>query len=80
MLILVFILAFATIVGLIWTGTQVFQEQEDPVGDRLAELQNEFHGFDAAWRYAAAQGRRGLSQSFCLRHRVNPRRGRLDSR
>jgi tight adherence protein C len=40
MLILVFILAFATIVGLIWTGTQIFQEQEDPVGDRLSELQN----------------------------------------
>src|ERR1035438_7355042 len=40
MLILVFILAFATIVGLVWTGTQVFQEQEDPVGDRLTELQN----------------------------------------
>src|SRR5579871_5960269 len=40
MLILVFILAFATIVGLVWTGAQVFQEQEDPVGDRLMELQN----------------------------------------
>src|SRR5579871_3378483 len=40
MLILVFILAFATIVALFWTGTQIFQDQEDPVADRLAELQN----------------------------------------
>lgn len=39
MLILIFILAFGTIVGLVWTGSQVFQEQEDPVGDRLTELQ-----------------------------------------
>jgi tight adherence protein C len=40
MLILVFIAAFATIVGLVWTGSQVFRDQEDPVGDRLSELQN----------------------------------------
>jgi tight adherence protein C len=40
MLILVFIVAFATIVGLVWTTTMLFQEQEDAVGDRLAELQN----------------------------------------
>jgi tight adherence protein C len=40
MLILVFIAAFAIIVGLGWTGSQVFRDQEDPVGDRLAELQN----------------------------------------
>jgi tight adherence protein C len=39
MLILVFIVTFATIVGLVWAGAQVFQEQDDPVGDRLAELQ-----------------------------------------
>ena len=32
-------LAFATIVVLIWTGIQIFQEQDDPVADRLAELQ-----------------------------------------
>jgi tight adherence protein C len=39
MLILVFIVAFATIVGLGWSGAQVFQEQDDPVADRLTELQ-----------------------------------------
>jgi tight adherence protein C len=40
MLILVFILAFATVVALGWSGAQVFEEQDDPVGDRLSELQN----------------------------------------
>src|SRR5580704_12771158 len=40
MLILVFIVSFATIVALGWSGAQVFQEQDDPVGDRLSELQN----------------------------------------
>lgn len=34
------LLAFATIVGLVWTGMQIFQEQDDPVADRLTELQN----------------------------------------
>ena len=24
-----------TIIGLVWTGMQIFQEQDDPVGDRL---------------------------------------------
>ncbi len=38
-LIVIFILASATIIVLVWTGSQVFQEQEDPVGDRLTELQ-----------------------------------------
>lgn len=34
------LLAFVTIFGIVWTTTMIFQEQEDPVGDRLAELQN----------------------------------------
>jgi tight adherence protein C len=38
--ILFFVLAFATIVTLVWTGTQLFQPQEDPLADRLNELQN----------------------------------------
>ncbi len=38
-LILVFVLASATIIVLVWTGAQVFQEQDDPVSDRLTELQ-----------------------------------------
>jgi tight adherence protein C len=40
MLILVFIVAFATVVALGWSGAQVFQEQDDPVADRLSELQS----------------------------------------
>ena len=40
MLILVFVLAFATIVAIGWSGAQVFQEQDDPVADRLSELQS----------------------------------------
>jgi len=39
MLILVFILTFAIVIALGWSGAQVFQEQDDPVGDRLSELQ-----------------------------------------
>lgn len=40
MLILVFIVSFITVAGLIWTAAQLFQEPDDPVADRLAELQN----------------------------------------
>jgi tight adherence protein C len=39
LLLFVGLLAFATIVILVWTGTQLFAEQEDPVSDRLNELQ-----------------------------------------
>ncbi|MDQ6665396.1 MAG: type II secretion system F family protein [Acidobacteriota bacterium] len=34
-----FLFAFATIATLIWTGFQVFENKEDPLGDRLEELQ-----------------------------------------
>src|SRR5258708_14946764 len=37
--ILFFILAFATLVTMFWAGLQLFQEQEDPLSDRLTELQ-----------------------------------------
>src|SRR5947209_2755807 len=40
MLILVFVLTFATIIAIGWSGALVFRDQEDPVGDRLSELQN----------------------------------------
>jgi tight adherence protein C len=40
MLILVFVLTFATIIAIGWSGALVFRDQDDPVGDRLAELQN----------------------------------------
>lgn len=37
--ILFFVLSFATIVALVWSGTQLFAANEDPLGDRLVELQ-----------------------------------------
>src|SRR4051794_24709421 len=38
--ILYFLLAFATIVGMVWSGMQLFRPQEDPLADRLDELVN----------------------------------------
>ncbi|HZL56108.1 MAG TPA: hypothetical protein VFC21_03460, partial [Bryobacteraceae bacterium] len=35
-----FVLAFATIVTLVWAGAQLLQTQEDPLSDRLADLRN----------------------------------------
>ena len=40
MAVLFFVVAFATIVALVWAGTQLFRSEEDPLGDRMAELQN----------------------------------------
>jgi tight adherence protein C len=37
---LFFLLAFATIVTLIWTGAQLFRTAQDPLADRLSELRN----------------------------------------
>ena len=37
---LFFLLAFATFSALLWTGFQLFRDQEDPLGDRLEELQS----------------------------------------
>lgn len=34
-----FVLAFGTMALLFWSGVQLFQNQEDPLGDRLEELQ-----------------------------------------
>ncbi|MBL0159592.1 MAG: hypothetical protein IPP47_21150 [Bryobacterales bacterium] len=36
---LFFILAFATVVALLWAGFQLFTAQEDPLADRLEALQ-----------------------------------------
>ena len=37
---LFFVLAFAAIVGLVRAGVQLFHTEEDPLGDRMLELQN----------------------------------------
>ncbi len=39
-LILFFVLIFATLVAIFWSGFLLFRNQEDPLGDRLEELQN----------------------------------------
>lgn len=39
MLILFFFALFATLTALLWSGYQLFREQEDPLGDRLDQLQ-----------------------------------------
>ena len=35
-----FLFAFATVATLIWSGMELFRNQEDPLGDRLEELQS----------------------------------------
>src|SRR5229473_7095360 len=37
---LFFLLTFATVAALIWAGIQLFQVEEDPLADRLQELQS----------------------------------------
>jgi tight adherence protein C len=37
---LFFVLCFAVLATLVWTGTQLLKPHEDPLGDRLSELQN----------------------------------------
>ena len=34
-----FLLLFATVAAMLWSGYMLFREQEDPLGDRLEELQ-----------------------------------------
>jgi len=37
---LFFVLMFATLIALIWSGFELFRDQEDPLADRLEELQS----------------------------------------
>src|ERR1019366_3969393 len=39
--VLFFLIAGATLSLLIWTGTELFRNQEDPLGDRLESLQSQ---------------------------------------
>src|SRR5262245_55424415 len=36
-----FVMAFATLATLLWSGTMLLRDQEDPLGDRLEELQSQ---------------------------------------
>lgn len=60
--IFLFLFAFGTFVALVWSGLQLFQEQEDPLGDRLEELQA--HAMVAASRTPRRKAGGGFVNSF----------------
>ncbi len=60
--ILFFLLAFGTFVALVWSGLQLFQDQEDPLGYRLEELQS--HAMVASSRAPRRKGGGGFVNSF----------------
>ena len=60
--ILFFLLAFATFVALVWSGLELFQEKEDPLGERLEELQA--HAMVASARAPKRKGGGGFVNSF----------------
>jgi tight adherence protein C len=57
-----FVLAGATLATLAWTGNQVFSDQEDPLGDRLEELQS--HSLVATARVARRKSTGGFFERF----------------
>ncbi len=59
---LFFLLAFSTFVALVWSGLQLFQDKEDPLGDRLEELQA--HAMVASARAPKRKGGGGFVNSF----------------
>ena len=59
---LFFLLAFSTFVALVWSGLELFQDKEDPLGDRLEELQA--HAMVASTRAPKRKGGGGFVNSF----------------
>ena len=59
---LFFLLAFSTFVALVWSGLELFQDKEDPLGDRLEELQA--HAMVASARAPKRKGGGGFVNSF----------------
>ena len=57
-----FILAGATLTALVWTGNEIFSDQEDPLGDRLEELQS--HSMVATTRVARRKASGGFFERF----------------
>jgi tight adherence protein C len=58
-----FVFALATLVALMWSGIQLFENQEDPLGDRLEELQA--HSMvPTASRHPRRKGGGGFLNSF----------------
>jgi len=56
-----FTLTFATIAALFWTGYHLLRSQEDPLGDRLSELQSASAAVTGERR---SRGRRGFLNQF----------------
>lgn len=59
---LFFLFAFATLVALVWSGIMLFRSQDDPLGDRLDELQA--HAMVAVQRQPRRRGGGGFLNSF----------------
>jgi tight adherence protein C len=59
---LFFLFAFGTVAGLIWSTMSLFQDQEDPLSDRLEELQT--HAMVSAKSTARRRGGGGFLNSF----------------
>lgn len=57
-----FVAAFATVAALLWSSYQLFHEQEDPLADRLEELQA--HALASATRAPRRKGGGGFLNSF----------------
>ncbi len=57
-----FVLAFVTVAAMLWSGLQLFQSQEDPLGDRLEELQA--HALMPAARQPRRKGGGGFFNSL----------------
>ncbi len=59
---LFFLFAFATLAALAWSGIMLFRSQDDPLGDRLDELQA--HAMVAVQRQPRRRGGGGFLNSF----------------
>src|SRR3954453_6787858 len=59
---LFFLFAFGTLVALVWSGLNLFKEQEDPLGERLEELQA--HAMVAASKTPRRKAGGGFVNSF----------------
>ena len=63
--VLFFLLTGATLCLLLWTGTEIFRNQEDPLGDRLEGLQSQAMVVAASARRRKHAGR-GLDRFLYL--------------
>jgi tight adherence protein C len=59
---LFFVLAFATLAALVWSAIELFREREDPLGDRMEELQA--HAMVSTQRAQRRKGGGGFLNNF----------------